>query len=128
MGVEFDGENEMLAAIERRYGEQAMQDKKDRALRRGAEVFKDELVREFESFQDTGASVDEITVSDPLNYMGERAIRVYWEGPRNRRNIIHINEFGSVKNPSPAGKGAIARSLRSAQEAFKRVVREELGR
>jgi HK97 gp10 family phage protein len=128
MSVKIDGADQLIRELEKRYGKQAMQEKVDRALLKGAEVFKEVLIREFNRFADTGASRDEITLSEPMYYGGKRTIRVHWRGPKERYRIIHLNEFGTVKNPNPPGKGAVAKAQRSAEEAYRRVIREELGR
>ncbi|WP_100373077.1 HK97-gp10 family putative phage morphogenesis protein [Bacillus sp. FJAT-45037] len=127
-GIRIDGMDELLAELDKRYGKEAMEIKVDQALKKGAEVFESELKREFAKFKDTGASIYEITVSEPLDYGGKRTIRVHWKGPKSRYRIIHLNEFGTVQNPNPPGKGAVARAERSAREAYQRVIREELGR
>ncbi|WP_244895456.1 hypothetical protein [Evansella clarkii] len=127
-GVRVDGMDELLKELDNRYGKEALQKKVDQALRRGAEVFKEVLVREFNRFAKTGASRDEITFSEPMDYGGKRTIRVHWKGPEGRYRIIHLNEFGTVKNPNPKGKGAVARAARAARAAYQRVIREELGR
>ena len=53
-------------------------------------------------------------------------IKVYWEGPQHRRSIIHINEWGSVINPNPRGKGAIARTMRITKEPYRQIVKNDL--
>ncbi|MFK3938940.1 HK97-gp10 family putative phage morphogenesis protein [Alkalihalobacillus sp. NPDC078783] len=126
--VKVTGEAELIRELEKRYGKEAMQRRVDAALVKGAEVFKKELKREFEKFKDTGASVLEITVSSPLDYGGKRAVRIHWRGDKGRYRIIHLNEFGTVKNPNPKGKGAIAKAERAATEAYFRTIKEELGR
>ncbi|MCA1021796.1 HK97-gp10 family putative phage morphogenesis protein [Halobacillus litoralis] len=127
-GAKISGMDTLIDELEKRYGSKALKEKVDRALIKGASVFKAELVREFESFKDTGASIKEITLSSPMDFDGKRTIRVSWQGDKNRFRIIHLNEFGTVKNPNPKGKGAIARAERSAREAYQRVIQEELGR
>ncbi|MED1603648.1 HK97-gp10 family putative phage morphogenesis protein [Alkalihalophilus marmarensis] len=126
--IRISGTNELIAELEKRFGKVAMQQKVDNALKKGAEVFKKELLKEFEKFADKRGSIDEITFSEPMDYGGKRTIRVHWKGEKGRYRIIHLNEFGTVKNPNPKGKGAIARAQRNAELAYQRVIREELGR
>lgn len=122
MSVEVTGLNKLLKEIEDRYGKENVQRVSDQALVKGADVFVQELKRQFESFKDTGASIREITVSKPVTISRARTVRVHWKGPDNRYRIIHLNEFGTVKNPTPRGKGAIARAMRNAENAYRAAI------
>lgn len=128
MGVKLNGEKAVMEAITRKYGGVQMQQVIDKALIAGAEVFVKELRKEFEKFKDTGASLDEITVGKPETVGGERRITIYWKGPKNRKSIIHLNEFGTINNPNPAGKGAVARAMKNSEKAYRAVVKEEMRR
>lgn len=119
MSVEINGLNKLINQLESKFGQDHMQKVSDDALKSGADVFVKELRSQFDKFANTGASRDEITVSEPMTEGGVRKIKVYWEGPRDRYRIIHLNEYGTVKNPNPEGKGAIAKSLRSSRQAYK---------
>ncbi|MEW4223138.1 hypothetical protein [Rossellomorea marisflavi] len=128
MSVELKGVNELIKDLERIYGKGALQQRVDAALLKGAEVFKAALIKEFNRFKDTGASLEEITISEPMDFWGNRTVRIHWQGDKGRYRIIHLTEFGTVKNPNPKGKGAIAKAERSASEAYFQVIKEELGR
>lgn len=128
MSVKMTGEKKLIADIEKRLGKMKAQQLSDIALKKGAEVFVRELKNEFELFKDTGATIDEITISEPVWVNGSRTIKIHWKGPKDRFRIIHLNEFGTVKNPNPKGKGAVARAMRNAEKEYrdtiKRVIRE----
>ncbi|USK43725.1 HK97-gp10 family putative phage morphogenesis protein [Cytobacillus oceanisediminis] len=128
MSVNITGINALINELERRLGQNRMQEINDRALKEGAKVFVRELKLQFEHFKDTGASIDEITISEPMWVRGKRTIKVHWRGPKGRYRIIHLNEWGTVENPNPRGKGVIARALRNAEEEYRRVVRQALER
>jgi hypothetical protein len=128
MGVNVTGEKKMLREIENRLGKKAIQPLVDQALTKAAEVFVNELESQFQTFRDTGASIDEMTLSDPYDFNGARTIRVHWKGPKDRYRVIHLNEFGTVKNPNPAGKGAIARAMRNSEKAYRETIRRELSK
>ncbi|SFP80980.1 hypothetical protein SAMN05421839_1771, partial [Halolactibacillus halophilus] len=49
-----------------------------------------------------------------------------WKGPNGRYRIIHLNEWGTINNPNPAGKGAIARALKNSEKAYRDAVRKAL--
>lgn len=128
MSVKITGVKEMLQALDNRFGDKAVKRISDQALKAGARVFVRELKQQFQSFKDTGASFDEITISEPMIIGGVRTIKVHWRGPKDRYRIIHLNEWGTVQNPNPKGKGAIARSLRNAEKAYRLAVLEAVRR
>lgn len=128
MSVKITGVKEMLQALDNRFGDKAVKRISGQALKAGAQVFVRELKQQFQNFKDTGASIDEITISEPMLIGGVRTIKVHWRGPKGRYRIIHLNEWGTVKNPNPKGKGAIARALRNAEKAYRLAVMEAVRR
>lgn len=128
MSVKINGFEKLLKDLETRFGTGRMQQISDQALKAGAKVYVKELKSQLEMFRDTGATVDEVTISEPETINGSRTIKVYWKGPKNRYRIIHLNEWGTIKNPNPAGKGAIARSLQSAASAYRNAIKQEIAR
>lgn len=128
MSVKINGMKELEAMIEAKYGKAAVERISDEALTEAANVFVQELKRELSTFKDTGATVDEVTLTEPYMLNGVRTISVKWKGPKNRFRIIHLNEFGTVKNPNPKGKGAIERTLKSSKKAYKQAIKNALER
>ncbi|WHY15751.1 hypothetical protein QNH16_08965 [Peribacillus frigoritolerans] len=126
MSVKIKGEKMLIAELERRLGKMKVQQVSDKALKQGAQVFIKELKYQFASFKDTGASIEEMTISEPMWVSGVRTIKVYWKGPKSRYRIIHLNEFGTVKNPNPRGKGAIARAMRSAESSYREAIKKAI--
>lgn len=126
--VEVNGIEKVEAELAKKFSKEALDKITDRALIAGAQVIKAELRKNFELFKDTGASRDEITISKPMILNGVKSIIIYWSGPKNRWHIIHMNEFGTVKNPNPRGKGAIERSIKSGKKEYLKVVADEIGR
>ncbi|WP_342515417.1 hypothetical protein [Sutcliffiella sp. FSL R7-0096] len=130
MSVKIRGMDKLLKDLEARLGKEAMQRISDKALMDAAEVFVEELKKEFASFRDTGGSIEEITISPIVHVNGVRTIKIHWSGPKGRYRIIHLNEWGTIRNPSPRGKGAVARTLnnskRAYREALKKAIKEGL--
>ena len=126
MGVNITGLKSLQAELEKRFGQVKMQEISDQALFEGAQVIKKELEQNFESFRDTGASIDEITISDPKDGPNGRRRNIHWIGPKDRYRLIHINEWGTVKNPNPAGKGKVAASLEGGKKAYRKAVKKVL--
>ena len=122
MSVKVTGQKELLEALEERYGQQRLQRVSDRALLKGAQVFVRELKRQFETFKDQGYSIEEITIANPIWLSGKRIVRIHWRGPHDRYRIIHLNEWGTVDNPYPKGKGAVARAMRNAEKPYQAAI------
>ena len=128
MSVNITGNSQLLKEIERRLGQQRAQQISDNALLAGAEVFVEELKRQFTTFKDEGYSLEEITISEPTGKVGQRTVKIHWKGPHDRYRIIHLNEWGTINNPNPRGKGAIARAMRNAENAYREAIKQELRR
>ncbi|BAW91094.1 hypothetical protein [Staphylococcus capitis] len=133
MSVEIKGVSEVLKQIERRYGREAMREKSDKALNEASDYFLNTLKKEFESFKDTRASIDEMTKTKPYSKgsIYDRAILIEWVGPMNRKNIIHLNEHGYTRNGkkyTPRGFAVIAKALQASQYRYREIIKRELTR
>lgn len=129
MSVEVEGLHIVLKQLEDKLGKQNVQRITDKGLKEAAEVFVKELKRQFESFKDTGASIEEITITGPYtDESGNRVIKIHWRGPKGRYRIIHLNEWGTIKNPNPRGKGAIARAMKNSEKAYREAIKSVLVR
>lgn len=126
MSVKVTGNSRLQAELETRFGKKAMEKIVDDALLAGAKVFEKELANNFESFRDTGASVNEIKISEPIPTPSGRSRKIHWKGPDGRYRIIHINEWGSVKNPNPRGKGKVAISLQNGKKEYRKVLKKSI--
>lgn len=127
MSVEVKGVHQMLREIGEQYGEIKMLKAQDKALNKGAKYFMSVLKANFEVFRDTGASIHEITKTEPYTIHGNtRMIKVHWHGSMNRYAIIHFNEWGTIKNPNPRGKGAIARTMFMTEKPYREIVKQSL--
>lgn len=126
MSVKISGLDKLQKDLESRLGKAKMQTIVDAALKDGAAVFVKELKSQFESFKDEGESIKEMTTTEPYNLNGVRTITVKWVGPKKRYSIIHLNEFGTIKNPSPRGKGAIARALENSRKAYRKALADRI--
>lgn len=131
MSVKVTGEKKLMDELERRLGKAKMQQVSDKALIRGTEVFIRELRSQVSTFSDgsrfsTRGTYDEITAGKPETINGNRTIRIYWRGPKGRYHIIHLNEWGTVKNPRPRGKGKIAAALKNAESEYRKVIKQAI--
>lgn len=126
MSVKINGLKKLQDTLISRYGPVAIQKIIGPSLNKGAELFIKELGSNFESFKDTGASIDEITVSELKVDANGYKVYIHWKGPNDRYRLIHLNEWGSIKNPNPKGKGKVAFSLKNGQKSYRAVIKKEL--
>lgn len=129
MSVKITGMEQMMNEISRRVKQVSEKDA-GAAVQSGAEVVHQQMQENFEQFADTGASKDEMKISEVRTEVGNIKVFIYWEGPRERYRIIHLNEKGYTRDGKrymPRGVGAIARALRSSEEVYFQRVRRKLG-
>lgn len=126
MSMRIRENTQLIRQIENRSGQEAARSISDKALLAGAKIFVKELKKQFETFKDTGASIDEITISEPMWVKGTRTVKVHWRGAKERYRIIHLNEWGTVNNPNPKGKGAVAKALRNSEAAYRNAIAEAI--
>lgn len=130
MSVTVKGERQLQRELEARLGKARMQKIVDDALIKGAKVFVKYLK---ESIGTSGKyakgwTVEDTTIEPPKTIGGVRTIRVHWNGSHGRYRIIHLNEWGTIKQKNPPRKGAIARGMRNAESEYRAIIKRELGR
>lgn len=129
MAVKVYGVNKLLDELDNRFGRKRIDSIVDEALTNGALVFGMELRRQLATFKDKGFTLDELTISSPdANSSGKRSVTIYWKGPNRRYSIIHLNEWGTIRNPSPRGKGKIAKAMELARKPYGKAVRDTIRR
>ena len=130
MSVEIKGVDALQKELERRFGGENMKRISDAALKEAANNFLVALKKELATFSGvpgtTGATLEEATLTEPYDKNGVRSISVHWRGPKNRYAVIHLNEYGTIKNPNPRGKGAIARALANAEAKYRQDIENAL--
>jgi hypothetical protein len=126
MGVKVKGQKKLIQKLEEKFGEAAARRMSDEALKAGASVFSQELGTQLETFRDTGGTIEDVTLTEPTDVSGVRVLKVHWNGPHGRYRVVHLNEWGTVKNPNPRGKGAIARALKNSQKEYRAAVKRKI--
>lgn len=87
MSVEVKGVEALVRQLENKFGRVRMREVEDAALNEGGEYFKKNLQHNFKSFEDTGASINEMVKTEPFyskNAGKARSILIKWEGPMDR--------------------------------------------
>lgn len=134
MAVKVYGVDRLINQLDERFGRKRIDSIVDEALTNGALVFGMELRRQLATFSDgtgysKGYTLDELTISSPdSGSSGNRSITIHWKGPHNRYRVIHLNEWGTIQNPSPRGKGKIAKAMELARKPYGKAVRDTIRR
>ncbi|MDQ6125856.1 hypothetical protein [Staphylococcus epidermidis] len=130
MTMTLKGDKEIIAYLETKYGKSAMKRITDFALTKAGNKVVSIIKGNMKSFEDTGESVEETTLSKPMTIKGVRTVKIHWRGPKQRYRIIHLNESGhfdrSGKWVNTAGKGVIENVMREGRETYFRTVKEEM--
>ncbi|MCJ1656695.1 hypothetical protein MT340_009055 [Staphylococcus sp. NRL 16/872] len=133
MSVEVKGVKELTEQLNRKFGINRMREIEDEALKEGGDYIAELLAKNFKVFEDTGASINEITRTDPFysKSLGgsDRSVLIKWVGPMERYRIIHLNEHGYTrdgKKYTPRGFGVIAKSLESGKNIYRKIIVDSL--
>src|SRR5699024_7682025 len=98
MAVKVYGVNRLIGELEAKFNGKRIERLNSGAVKKGWSVIGIEIIRQIKTFKDKGYTIDEITISDPFSE-GNPTVRIYWSGPHNRYRIIHLNEWGTIRNP-----------------------------
>lgn len=112
----------------RQFQEKKLMAIQDKALKAGAHFFVNKLKSAYLPYKKTGAIINEITFSEPFGPLDKRNITIRWRGPKDRYRVIHLLEFGTIKNPNPKQKGVIQRTLAESQAEYKKIIKRELAK
>lgn len=133
MAVKVHGVDRLLNELDGRLGQARMQSIIADAVEAGALVFGMELRRQLATFSDgkgqsQGYTLQELTIMPPQGDGKETKVIVHWKGSHNRYRIIHLNEWGTIKNPNPRGKGKIAKAMELSKRAYGKAIRDAIRR
>ncbi|MBU7217855.1 hypothetical protein [Staphylococcus gallinarum] len=130
MTVTVKGDKEIIAYLEKKFGKSATKRITDYALTKGGQKVVQIIKNNMKSFEDTGESVSETSLSKPMTIGGVRTVKVHWKGPKQRYRIIHLNEYGhfdrSGKWVNTSGKGVIEKAMREGRETYFKTVKDEI--
>lgn|SRR5699024_318116 len=128
MAVKVHGVNKLLSELDHKFGKKRINSIVDNALTKGSLVFGMELRRQLSTFKDKGYTLEEMTISPPDGSYTGRSVMIYWKGPHDRYKIIHLNEWGTIRNPRPRGKGKIAKAMKLSKKEYGKAIRDEIRR
>ncbi len=124
--IKMTGVEELIAELESRLGKDNMERISDAALLKGAQLFVKVLNASIGTSGKyaKGWTVADTSIEGPTYVGGVKTVKVHWNGPHGRYRIIHLNEWGTVKMPNPPRKGAIARAMREAENAYREIIKQ----
>lgn len=128
MSVKINGMDKLMAELESKLGKSAVKTLAGQAVENGGKYMLKAMKANFGSFKDTGASIEEMQLTSVETSTGKQKVTIHWKGPKKRYAIIHLNEWGTIKNPSPRGKGVVARTLQSEKATYRKTLSSTLKR
>lgn len=111
----------MMRQIEARLGRTGMESLARQAITPAAKIVHKNMANSMQSFRDTGASIDEMQISQVDTSTGRVVVRIYWQGPKDRYRLIHLNEHGYTRHGKryrPDGFGKIRGALRQSEKPY----------
>lgn len=130
MGVKFTGLKELEQELMKQYNPVRMERIIDKALIAGAKRMLHIVKQTQSKYKNTGATVSETTISEPMTLNGRRVVKIHWRGPDNRYAVIHLQEEGFYNKDgtfnSPDSKGALQRAVIEGREVYFQTIKSEL--
>lgn len=132
MSVKITGTDELIAQLEEKLGKSAMETLAKQAIGQGAEIVKKEINSSISASGSRGYAkgwtIADTTIDNAKIVGGVAKGKIHWAGSHGRHRIIHFNEWGTVKNPNPPRKGAIARAMRSSKTPYSEKIKSVIER
>lgn len=134
MSIHVKGIKEVEKHLDKKFSKRQMQRITDAALIVAGNKVVELLKQRMSVFEDTGATVRDITLSEPRSVKGVRTVDIHWDmgSQAKRYYIIHLNEFGHYDRGgnwiNPKGKGVIESALKTGREVFFKEVKRQLER
>ncbi len=134
MTIKIEGIKEIEKILDKKFSKRQLRKITDASLTVAGNKVVQLLKKNMSVFEDTGATVRDITLSEPKDINGVRTVQIHWDmGSKAKRYyIIHLNEFGHYDRGgnwvNPRGKGVIESSLKTGREVYFKEVKRQLER
>lgn len=89
VGVKLEGLKEFEQELNMLFSPERVQRIIDKALVAGGRKMVHMIKQEQAKYRETGSTVSEATLSDPMTVAGKRIVKVHWRGPKNRYAVIY---------------------------------------
>lgn len=130
MSVKVNGDKEILAYIEKKYGTAGRKKMESAAITKGGNVLKNNMKDAFYPYRDTGYTVTDMNLYGPNKKTGSNRAKLNWQGPHQRYKLMHLNEYGHFmrngKFLSPRQTGLIENTTRASRDSYRKAIKEEL--
>lgn len=127
MSIKITGMDELIGVLDDKFGPEAIARLSDEALLRGADVFIKVLNASIAASGHKGYSRGRTVRATTISKEGNRRVlKIHWNDGSGTYRIIHLNEWGTVINPNPPRKGAIARAMRNGEGAYRQAIKQAL--
>lgn len=127
MSSKITGMSKLLNDLDARLGTAAMEARSTKALLVASPQIERAIRTNLTPYKVTGNTLKEMKLGAPKPLAsGRMRAQIYWEGPTARYKLIHLNEWGTTRNPNPRAKGQIALALKTALPAYKAALKRVL--
>lgn len=128
-GFDIKGIDALQKAITEAYSGTKARKIQREAVNSGADLVVEKLKENFEGFNLTGYSQEEIMHSNAKATGETVQAKIGWNGSHERWRLVHLNEFGytkSGKQYTPKGFGVIVKTVDETKEDYLREVERGL--
>lgn len=127
--INIKGNREFQQQLEKQLGKDKTNAITRKAINKAATGVKSNLKSDIEPFKDTGATYDEIVLTNARKIKGDIRADLGWNGPQDRWRLVHLEEWGYQRNGrqiKPRTFGAITKSLKSSEEMYLSTIEQEM--
>ena len=132
VGVKLEGLKQFEQELNMLFSPERVQRIVDKALVAGGRKMVHMIKQEQVKYRETGSTVSEATLSDPMTVAGKRIVKVHWRGPKNRYAVVHLQEQGFHNRDgtynNPDSKGSLQRTVIEGERVYAETVRDEIAR
>ncbi|AXQ79426.1 hypothetical protein DDV21_010230 [Streptococcus chenjunshii] len=123
-GAKLKGYDELIRNMEKKLGPDKVKRAVNKSLRETSKLIEPDFKDAVSSYKDTGATVNAVVISGVKRDMGIPSIKLGFTSPR--WNLVHLQELGYSRNPSPRGFGVIRRFSNELEGVYPKLIAEKL--
>lgn len=118
------GMENVIREMEKQLGEAKVNRIVNKALKETGKIIEPEFKSAVSVYKDTGATVSSVVTSGVRRDMAIPSIKLGFTSPRWQ--LVHLNEMGYAKNPSPRGYGVIRRFSNQLEGVYPQLLTPKL--
>jgi len=127
--VKISGAREIINNMEKVAVKNKVRKMTRNAINAGAQLVEKEVKQNIKPFRDTGATYNEVVLTNAAYTAGQAHAKLGWNGPKQRYRLIHLEEWGYTRKGKqfrPRTFGAIGKTLTQSQTAYLSTVEQVL--